>query len=101
MHTTTREIVLSMAASNGILNRTTTAQKIVKRAEVVLLDKDVTISDVYNLETWLRSLTDEQRETITDGEQSEMDEINAMSPMNSKGTDHVSALIERMYEAIL
>lgn len=99
MKTKTRELVLAMAASNGILNRTTTADEIVRQAEEALLPtKDADI-----LEEWLGTLSEDELDTLADGEFTEVLELRQTAPKRVAMDTllGVSYLIDEMYDRIV
>lgn len=94
------EVTLSVATSNGILNRLTTNEAVLAAAATTALEADgVYTGDVAKLEEWLGTLTKEQRETLADGEEEEMAALVAESPMGESGCC-VGQLIDDVYDVL-
>lgn len=91
-----KEIVLGIATSNGILNRTTTEDAILEVAEKAL--SKLNSYAQMRLEKWLSKLSPYQLETLEDGEESEMAELVADSPsVNGYCT---AQIFEEIYNAL-
>jgi hypothetical protein len=93
------EVTLSVATSNGILNRLTTNEAILAAATTALEADGVYTGDVAKLEEWLGTLTKEQKETLADGEEEEMYDLIDNSPTGEAGYP-VGELVEDIYDAL-
>lgn len=94
------DTIVSMAACNGALNRTTTSKQVITRCMGSLQADGVPTEDVIKLEAWLGTLTEEQKLTLVDGEHQEQAAIVATSPRSVTDEGWVGDLLEDAWEAL-
>lgn len=92
------ELALNLAATHGMLNRTTTNDRIVGLAMEALHADGVATEDVQALEDWLGTLVVDQLEILVDGEEGEMAALVAESPTSPTTGMCVGQLIEDIYQ---
>lgn len=92
--------VITMAANNGIINRTTPVETVLAQAETALGADGVATVDVAVLEAWLSTLAQEQIDTVVDGEETEADTLARESPLSAVSGKPVAFLLIDVYEAI-
>lgn len=78
-------LVISIAASNGIINRLEPVEMILGKAEECLGADGVMTDDVQKLNIWLGSLSADELDTLADGEHEEMDAISKNCPLGEDG----------------
>lgn len=88
-----REVVLNIEYDIGGINMMRSERDALEQAEECLFADGVDEHDVMQLDRWLGSLTEHQREVFAGGEQGEMDALAALSPCGSEG-ERVSRLLE-------
>lgn len=93
------ELILSLAACNGILNRNTTSEAVVACGLKAVEADGVCTEDVEALEVWVGTLTEDQKLTLVDGEQQEQADLVARSP-TGVGGDRVGSLVDDIYDAL-
>lgn len=95
------ELVLGIAACNGILNRNTPKDRIIELTMQAVCADGVVTEDVVALEKWLGALSIDQRLVLEDGEQEEMATLVADSPTSMVTGMRVGQLIDDIYDQIV
>ncbi len=98
-HPHIQNVVVTMAQAHGMLNRYEPVQNILETATACFQADGVLTADVEALEAWLKTLTYEQVETLSDGEEEEMSALMADSPTSSGGMC-VAQLLDDVWEAL-
>lgn len=96
----TIDLALSMAATHGMLNRTTSAERITELTLEALGAEGVYTEDVDALEAWLNTLSAKQKDILIDGEEEEMAVLIAESPTSILSGICVGQLIEDIYSTL-
>lgn len=94
------DLALSMAAAHGMLNRTTSAERITELTLEALGAEGVYTEDVDALEAWLNTLSAKQKDILIDGEEEEMSALVAQSPTSVLSGQCVAQLIEDIYSTL-
>lgn len=89
-----KEVALSMAYSNDMINRQEPEHLFVDGQDSVLASVDE--DDLLQLDAWIGTLSREQRETLADGEETEVKELAAAGPQGPEGP--VSNIFNDMFE---
>ena len=73
-------IAQTIYLDNGKINRHHGEESFLEDLDCILGADGVYYADLKALDDWLSTLTEEERETLADGEQSEMEEIQSRAP---------------------
>lgn len=76
-----REIALIIAYDNGMVNRFEPEAKFIENCEQIISDRNqfATI-DIIDLDMWIKTLSDEDKETLAAGEHTDVMAIEARAP---------------------
>lgn len=94
------KLAISIATSNGIINRLEPVGNVIDKTGQAIGADGVYVEDVRELERWLSTLSAEQLEILSDGEDEETMELMDTSPMTKIGSNHVADLIGDIYYSI-
>lgn len=75
-----RHIAIEIAYDNGMVHRDSTEQDFINSTDVALGADGVYEADLRVLDEWIGTLTDEQKETLAVGEETEMQAVANMCP---------------------
>lgn len=79
-HPNLKEVCVTMACCNGGINRERTEAGFLRKAERIVFAVGHAPEDMAAIEWWLASLTEEQRNTLADGEYAENQALLATAP---------------------
>ena len=94
-----KEVALSVALAAGLFNRLESQQWFFDMLEDVLNADNVYAEDLAELEVWLGALNAAERDTLADGEESEMRTLVQRSPLTVDGLPS-ALLFEAVWEAL-
>lgn len=92
-----RDTALIMAYDNGMINREQSKEEFLALCESVVGADGVYHEDLVALESWLGSLTSDERETIAAGLHEDIEELNKSCPSNAEGHP-LSELFEDIFD---
>lgn len=80
-----KSMCLEMAYDNGVVNSEEPVEKFLETCDECLGADGVYFSDLKALESWLATLSEEQRSTIVTGEETDAEEICETCPLDLNG----------------
>ena len=92
------EVATRMAYDNDCINREETVEDFYATTESVLASVDE--QELHNLNQWLETLTDEQMDTLADGEHTEVQELKAQGPTRHSDNAPLANIFDDIFEAM-
>jgi hypothetical protein len=87
-----------MAMDNGCINREEPVTKFYETCDTVLGDKDD--MELFRLTVWLGTLSEEELDTLADGEESEVNELRARSPKGGPDNAPLANIFDDIFEVM-
>lgn len=92
------EIVISMGSSNGMFHREADQDAVVAAAVSAFEADGVDTADVQRLDKWIATLSAEQKDVLSDGEETEREQLIFTGPF--AGDQPAASLLDDAYDAM-
>lgn len=92
------DVASRMAYDNGVVNRQEPIEEFYRTCDNVIADR--THADLVALETWITGLTEEQRDTLADGEETEVQALVATGPTGGPDNEPLANLLNDIFEVM-
>lgn len=93
-HPQLKEVCLIIAYDNGMVNRSRPEATFLRNAERIVFALAHAPEDLTAVETWIATLTEEERETLAAGEHDDMQALLARGPHGQFLNDILNAVFE-------
>lgn len=93
-HPNLKEVCVAMACANGGINRDRSEAAFLRAAERIVFAIANAPEDMAAIEAWLSTLTEEQRNTLADGEYTEGQQLLSQAPCGP----FLDGILNRVFE---
>lgn len=92
------DVATRMALDNGCINRAEPVERFYQTCDEVIADRDAV--DLAKLDIWIQCLTQEQRDILADGEETERNSLVGSSPRGGDDMALLANLFDDIFEVM-